>query len=70
MKGIYELKALKVAERIGVIEYQVNGKNMVYYSNYPIARETVKVSINLDNAVESRKVLKNYLKKGNYNHCV
>lgn len=30
----YELKALKYAEEIGVIEYRVNGKYMEYWSFY------------------------------------
>jgi len=65
-----ELKALKIAERIGVTVYTVNGNTMTYYTNYPLEHRTIRVSINLYTSIETRKPFKNYLKKGNAHYCL
>ena len=63
----YEHKALLIAEHYGVIEYKVQGNKMVYFANYPLEHNTVKVTINLDSKKEHRERLSKYYKKGNLN---
>lgn len=56
------------AEKYGVLEYKIVGKNMIYYSNYLNERITYKVTVNLEKMKEkSRLPLKRYYQKGNVN---
>ena len=57
----YEDKALRYAERHGVIEYHVKGDKMIYYVSYPLERSTIKVVVNLDAMEEDERIrLKGY----------
>jgi len=66
---LYEEKALIYAEKGGVIDYKVANGTMIYYTNYPIARETYKVIVDLshDKNNEIRQLMTKYYKKGNVN---
>jgi hypothetical protein len=69
---LYELKAIRYAEKHGIIEYTVRRKKMTYYANYPAylseGRRTYKIVINLDTMKEeSRTQLKRWNKLGSYN---
>lgn len=57
----YEDKALRYAERYGVIEYHVKGNKMIYYMSYPLERATMKVVVDLDAMKEDERIrLKGY----------
>ena len=57
----YEDKALRYAERHGVIEYHVKGNKMIYYMSYPLERATMKVVVDLDALKEEKRTqLKGY----------
>lgn len=59
--------AVHIAEDRGVVEWTVVGDSMVYYANYPISRETYKVTVDLVTLQETRVKQSGYLKKGNRN---
>lgn len=72
----YEEKALRYAERHGVIEYKVKRNKMLYYTSCPQEHLSHRVTINLDTMEDKREKLKHYYKAfgviGNYsiNYCV
>ena len=57
------------AEKYGVLEYKIVGKNtVVYYANHLNEHTTYKVTVNLETMTEkSRLPLKRYYQKGNAN---
>lgn len=56
------------AEKYGVLEYKLVGKNMVYYANHLNEHVTYKVTVNLEKMKEKSRVpMKRYYKKGNIN---
>lgn len=60
--------AIKYAERFGIVEYEVKGTTMVYYTNYS-DKVTYKVTVDLNKQDEiERKHLKKFNKKGNRNY--
>ena len=63
-----ENKATLYAEKYGILEYTIIGRNMVYYSNYLNDRTTYKVTVSLETMKEnSRKKMSRYYQKGNVN---
>ena len=69
---IMDDKAIKYAEKYGIIEYEVKNNTMIYYTNYPQyssnQRYTMKVVVDLITMKEvERTKLKRWNKKGAYN---
>lgn len=66
-----ELRALRYAERYGILNYKVKGNRMIYYANYPEylsePRYTMKVTVRLDTMKEERQKLTKWNPKGNAN---
>lgn len=56
----YELSALRYAEKYGIIEYHMEGRNMVYYTSWPMERVTYRAVVNLDKMRERRTPMKRY----------
>lgn len=56
----YDLKALKYAERYGIIEYHVKGNEMIYYTSWPLEHSTYKAVVNLDTLDEVRTEMGRY----------
>lgn len=54
--------ALWYEEKYGITSCRIDGRNLVYYTSYPTERCTYKVMFDLDNAIESRTVMKRYYK--------
>lgn len=69
MNELNNKKALFYSEKYGVIEYIVKNSTMIYYANYPLEHNTYKCTVKLNILHETRKALKRYYKKGNYNLC-
>lgn len=57
-----ELSALRYAEKHGIIEYHLEGRNMVYYTSWPMERVTYRAVVNLDKMRETRTPMKRYTK--------
>lgn len=58
----YKNKALRYAERHGVIEYHVDGEQMVYYTSFPREHMTYKAVVNLTAMKEIRQAMNRYYK--------
>lgn len=61
-KAVYEHLAVSYAEKYGICEYHINGRNMIYYTTFPMEHMTYKAVVNLDTTTETRQPLKNYYK--------
>ena len=66
-----ELIALRYVEKYGIIDYQIKGKWLIYYANYPAylsePRKTYKVMYDLNTGEETRIRLGKWSSKGNHN---
>lgn len=62
----YKNKALCYAERHGVIEYHVDGEQMIYYTSFPCEHMTYKAVINLNAMKEIRQAMSRYYKPFKY----
>ena len=58
----YKAGALIYAEEYGIVEYHVQGNQMIYYPTYPMEHRTYKATVNLDTFKETREPLKKYYK--------
>lgn len=58
----YEQRALRYAEKYGIIEYRVIKDTMVFYTSYPSQHATYKSAVNLDTYEEENRKLKRYYK--------
>lgn len=56
----HELSALRYAEKHGIIEYHMEGRDMVYYTSWPMERNTYRAVVNLDKMHEKRTRMKRY----------
>ena len=70
MKKSYIDKATEYAEEYGIIEFQVKGKNLVYYRSYYSYYEkrkfTTKFVVNLDTMETTKTPLKRWNKLGDW----
>ena len=65
--ALHEKNALLFCEKYGIIEYTVNGNQLIYYRNNAIAQgiyKTYKHTVNLDTMDETVTELKRINKKG------
>ena len=61
-------QATLYAEKYGILEYTIIGRNMVYYANHLNERTTYKVTVSLVTMKEkSREKMSRYYQKGNVN---
>ncbi len=70
MKKSYMEKAIAYCEEWGIIEFQVKGKNLIYYRSYYSYYEkrkfTTKFVVNLDTMETTKKPLKRCNKLGDW----
>lgn len=64
----YKKAALSYAERYGIMDYKVEGSNMIFYVSYPEylgnPRYTIKHTVNLDTGVDTPQRLKRFIAAG------
>lgn len=67
-KEKYNQRALEYAERYGIINYRVEGNNMIFNISYPAylsnPRYTIQHKVNLDTGVDTVRSLKRFDPKG------
>lgn len=51
----YRDKAIRYAERYGIVSFTVKGNKMTYKEKLPLEKRTMNVTVNLDTMTESRK---------------
>lgn len=51
----YKNKALKYAEKYGIIDYEIKENLMIYYVNYSLENRKYKCTVNLNTMKETRK---------------
>lgn len=56
----YEHEALLLAERYGIIEYQVKDNMMTYFKTFAMERSIYHCKINLDTKKEVRTLVKTF----------
>ena len=56
----YELRALRYAEKYGIIEYHVKGNEMIYYTTWIMEHATYRAVVNLDTMDEVRTLMSRY----------
>jgi len=61
--SLNENKALKYAEKYGIIDYKVTDNIMIYYSSYVGEHTTYKCIVDLTTFHETRQAMKRYNKK-------
>lgn len=55
-------KAIRYAEKYGVVEFHMSGENMIYYSSFPMEKTTYKCVVDLETMSEKRTPLRKYYK--------
>lgn len=55
-------KAIRYAEKYGVVEFHMSGKKMIYYSSFPMEKTTYRCVVDLETMSEKRTPLRKYYK--------
>lgn len=67
IESLNNYKALRYAERYGILDFKVKDNEMIYYASYPVEHATYKCTVDLNKGKETRQQMKRYHKKYTYN---